>query len=144
MGQSEPSFSGEENQATYEAARELVQRTLDRGLHAVHDATNLTPDARARTVRVAERLDRRAVAVFVRVDEAARQARADELGPTAQQAHEALGQQSVDPSTSRVPHVVVDGREPPGANVDRILAADGFDALGAGGPNSRDASDPEG
>lgn len=129
LGHEEPVFDGDENLATYEAARHLVERGLDEGLHVVHDATNLDEAARQPTYEIGEALDAPARVLFVQAPSSVRQARAERAGPGARRAHEALGGRQPQPDACSRPHLVLDGTRDPDALVDELLADGRFASL---------------
>jgi predicted kinase len=129
MDRAQPTFDGDENLATYEAARRLVERGLETGVHVVHDATNLRERARCRTLALADELEAPARIVFVDAPRAELDARADAEGPDARRALDALGDRDPNPSATSRPHRVLDGTQPPEANVDELLADEAFASL---------------
>jgi predicted kinase len=129
MGREEPAFDGDENLATYEAARHLVRRSLENGLHVVHDATNLRERDRRASYVLADELEAPVRVLFVDAPRSVLEARAEREGPAARQALDALGDRNADPATCPRPHLVLDGTRPPTDNVDTVLAAEGFELL---------------
>lgn len=129
MGREEPRFDGDESLATYEAARRLVEQGLETGLHVVHDATNLRERDRRETYAIADQLGAPVRVLFVDAPRPVLEARADEEGPAAQQALDALGDRDPEPSTATRPHRVLDGTRDPGELVREILDDDVFAPL---------------
>jgi len=124
-----PRFSEAETRGTYELARRLVRRALERGRPAVRDATNLDADARAATLRAARSTGATGLLVPVQTPEAVRRRRAREAGAAAERAHEALGDRAPGPLRDRHPTVHVDGTADPleqaRALDDRLAEVDG-------------------
>lgn len=125
-GDAEPTFAGEENLATYVAARRLIERGLEAGLHVLHDATNLTEGTRSEAYEVADRLDAPVRIVFLRTPKPVREDRAQAEGPAARQAHGALGDRDPSVEACSRPTLVLDGTAEPEHLVDRLLADDRF------------------
>lgn len=130
MDRSEPAFDGDENHATYEAARGIVERGLSEGLHVVHDATNLDESTRRPVYETAESLEAPVRVVFVQVPAEVRKHRARQAGSKAKQAHAALGRRQPDPTACSRPYLVLDGTKPPGGLADTVLRAEAFSTLG--------------
>ncbi|PSG98405.1 hypothetical protein BRD56_00250 [Thermoplasmatales archaeon SW_10_69_26] len=126
MGRQQSTFDGEENHATYEAARHVVEQALERGLHVVHDATNLRKSDRQATYAIADAFEAPGRVAFVHAPDTVLGDRADRMGPDARQALEALGDRQARPSDRTRPHLVLDGTRSPEDNVDAILADDAF------------------
>lgn len=120
MGHERPRFGADETQATYEAARRVVQRALEAGYHAVHDATNLDEATRAPVQETARALDAATLVVLVQAPEPVRRSRAHEAGAAARRAHEALGKAAPDPEALE-DALTVDGTRPPGLHVETVL-----------------------
>lgn len=131
MDREEPRFDGDESYATYQAARHLVEQALEIGIHVVHDATNLSEADRRETYAIADALDAPVRVVFVDAPRDVLEARADEEGPGAQRALDALGDKDPAPSATTRPHRVLDGTRHPEANVDALLADPAFAPLRA-------------
>lgn len=121
MDRKTPRFDAEETQATYEAARRMVERALEADRHAVHDATNLDRAHRELVLEAARAHGVDPLVVLVQAPEPVRRSRAREAGPAALRAHEALGQARPDADAFEDPVLAVDGTQPPSAHLDAIL-----------------------
>ncbi len=140
LGRESPRFDGEEDQATYRAARALIEQGLEAGMHVVHDATNLREARRARAYRIADRYDAPVRVLVLKAPEPVREDRAHEEGPAAEQAHAALGARTPEAGTWERPHVQLDGTQPPAGNVARLLQDAAFEHLIDAQPAHGDAS----
>lgn len=121
MGRDRPAYDGEENLATYAAARGLALRALAWGSHVVHDATNLTEEDRMGGYRVADLAGRSCCVAFVTAPREILADRARSLSPSRQQAFEKLGDRQPDPRACQRPSIALDGTRPPEVNVDALL-----------------------
>lgn len=129
LGQEAPVFSADETHLTYVAARALIERGLEAGMHVVHDATNLREDTRAKAHALAGRLETPTRVVFLEAPEPVREDRAHEEGEAAEQAHAALGDRAPAMDASTRPAITLDGTRAPGDNVRELLASEGFEHL---------------
>lgn len=129
MGRRQPAFDAEENHATYRAARQLIERGLQAGLHVVHDATNLTESTRKQAYPIADALEAPTRVIFVQAPEQTLERRASQEGPAARQALEALGDRRPEPTEGTRPHIVLDGLRDPQTSVRDLLAEDSFATL---------------
>lgn len=129
LGRAGPTFGGQENHLTYEAARDLIDRALEAGVHVLHDATNLRQSTRADAYALADRWDAPARVVFLQASRAVREDRAHEEGPAAEQAHAALGARRPTPEACRRPCITLDGTRPPAENLRQLLGDPAFGHL---------------
>lgn len=129
LGREEPVFSGDENHATYQAAREVLEQALEAGFHVVHDATNLDESDRRPAYELADTLEAPVRVLFVQAPCEVRRSRAEEAGPAARQAHEALGDRQPSPEACSREHRVLDGTREVDSLVDEVLADGAFAAL---------------
>lgn len=126
LDREEPAFDGRENHLTYQTSYAVLERALEVGYHAIHDATNLTEATRWRAYEVADRLGVGVGAVFLVAEDGVLEARAGEADPAGQQAFEALGDREPEPEACSRPKTVLAASAPVDANVERVLGPDGF------------------
>lgn len=129
LDREEPAFDGRESHLTYQTSYAVLERALEVGYHTIHDATNLTEAIRRRAYEVADRLDVGVGAVFLVAEDGVLEARAGEADPAGQQAFEALGDREPEPEACARPKAVLAASASVEANVEHVLAHEGFEGL---------------
>lgn len=124
-----PAFDGRENHLTYETSYAVLDRALEAGYHAIHDATNLTEATRRRAYELADRLGVEVGTAFLVAEDDVLEARAAEADPAGQQAFEALGDREPEPQACTRPKVVLAASASVESNVERVLGSEGFTGL---------------
>lgn len=134
MDHGRAAFDGRENHLTYRASYAVLERALEAGYHAIHDATNLTEGTRRQAYEVADRLGVGVGVAFLVADDDVLQARVEAADPASQQAHEALGDRDPTPRACTRDHVLLDASAPVDVKIARLTGPDGFPRLAQRSP----------
>jgi predicted kinase len=122
LRRAQPAHDGVEHFLTYRASWALAELALRNGLHAVHDATNLTESQRRGAYRAAAAAGAEVAVVFVLAAPEVLAQRASGLAPDRQLAHAKLGAKVPRPEAS-LPFVAVDGAAPLAPSLAALRAA---------------------